>query len=76
MKPKYALTLFIWMLMSSFKSNVEIELSPPTLVPLQWHPENYRDAWMSPPSTFGRYYFNSVFLAIGGAVIGVPRLKL
>jgi multiple sugar transport system permease protein len=57
------------MLLSSFKSNVEIELSPPTIVPLQWHPENYRDAWTSPPSTFGRYYLNSVILATGGALI-------
>lgn len=60
---------FVWMVLSSFKSSAEINLSPPTLLPLQWHLENYRYAWTAPHSTFGRYYLNSVVLATGGAAL-------
>jgi multiple sugar transport system permease protein len=60
---------FVWMLLSSFKSNTEISLSPPTFLPATWHLDNYKTVWTSPPSTFGKYYLNSVILATGGAVL-------
>src|SRR5260221_6629990 len=53
---------FAWMIFSSFKSQYEILLSPPTLVPLVWHPENYVDAWNRAP--FGRFYINTVVVAV------------
>lgn len=67
---------FLWMLLTSFKSMAEVNLSPPTLLPQEWHPENYIDAWLRPESTFGRYFLNSSLLAIVGtaAQLGVSVL--
>src|SRR5712692_5218337 len=53
---------FVWMIFSSFKSQFEILMNPPTLFPLAWHPENYVDAWNRAP--FGRFYINSVVVAV------------
>lgn len=60
---------YVWMLLSSFKSGVEIGRFPPTLIPEEWRFSNYHDAWFSPPSTFGRYYLNSTILAVGGVAL-------
>jgi len=54
---------FVWMLLTSFKSNAEINMMPPTIVPLEWHPSNYQSAWMKPESTFGRYFYNTFIVA-------------
>src|SRR5689334_637715 len=56
------LTPFIWMVLSSFKTQFEILTYPPTLLPLQWHPENYLTAWNIAP--FGTFYANSLIVAI------------
>jgi len=65
----------VWMLLGSFKSIQEINRFPPTLVPLEWHPENYLAAWRTPPSTLGRYFLNSAIISLLGTslqvVIGV-----
>ncbi|EXG79760.1 carbohydrate ABC transporter permease [Cryptosporangium arvum] len=34
-----------WMVVGAMKSPEELVRTPPTLVPSQWHPETYRDAW-------------------------------
>ncbi|MFG1920943.1 carbohydrate ABC transporter permease [Cryptosporangium sp. NPDC048952] len=34
-----------WMVVGAVKSPDELVRTPPTLVPSQWHPGNYRDAW-------------------------------
>ena len=60
---------FFWMIMTSLKSLAEINLSPPTLFPMEWHPENYVNAWNKPESTFGRYFLNSAIVAIGGTAL-------
>ncbi len=60
---------FFWMIMTSLKSLSEINLSPPTLFPMEWHPENYVNAWNKPESTFGRYFLNSAIVAIGGTAL-------
>jgi multiple sugar transport system permease protein len=57
---------FVWMVLTSFKDAAEVNLAPPTVVPQAWHPENYRNAWLRPESTFGRYFFNSTVLAVVG----------
>jgi multiple sugar transport system permease protein len=36
---------FIWMLLTSFKPFEETLSSPPTILPVQWRPENYAEAW-------------------------------
>ncbi|MCI3927205.1 carbohydrate ABC transporter permease [Paenibacillus sp. TRM 82003] len=54
---------FVWMMLTSFKSNAEINMMPPTIIPLEWHPSNYQSAWMKPESTFGRYFYNTFIVA-------------
>lgn len=57
---------FIWMFLTAFKSVQESNLYPPTILPRQWHPENFLLAWQKPPNTLGRYVMNSVVLATVG----------
>ena len=52
---------FFWMIFSSFKSQFEILMNPPTLIPLTWHPENYVDALNRAP--FPRFYLNTFIVA-------------
>jgi len=62
---------FFWMLVTSFKSLAEINLSPPTILPNVWHPENYVKAWTTAPSTFTRYFANSAIIAVAGTALQV-----
>ncbi len=62
---------FLWMGLTSFKSMAEVNLSPPTILPSEWHPENYIEAWVRPESTFARYFFNSALLAFAGTAAQV-----
>jgi multiple sugar transport system permease protein len=52
---------FVWMVLSSFKTQYEILSQPPTFFPIEWHPENYLTAWTIAP--FGRFYSNSLIVA-------------
>src|SRR5262245_16102259 len=52
---------FAWMVLASFKSLAEVESLDP--LPSQWHPENYREVFQVPRVAFGRYYFNSLYVA-------------
>jgi multiple sugar transport system permease protein len=52
---------FLWMVLSSFKSQYEILMNPPTFLPLEWRPQNYVDAWNLAP--FGRFYLNTIIVA-------------
>lgn len=61
---------FIWMVLTSFKSQAEINLMPPTIIPNDWHIiENYTAAWMKPESTFGRYFINTIIIAGFGTLV-------
>lgn len=60
---------FAWMVASSLKTFQEVNLSPPNLLPADPQWSNYVDAWNSPPSTFGRYFFNSLVVAVAGTVL-------
>jgi multiple sugar transport system permease protein len=53
---------FLWMVASAFKSNREILQYPPSLVPTEWHPENFVNVFTDVP--FGRYMLNSGFVAV------------
>lgn len=53
---------FIWMILTSTKSIGEILSYPPQFLPSELHLENYTNAFEAAP--FGRYYFNSLFVAI------------
>jgi len=63
----YALALlvlapFIWMILTSFKDMSEIYVYPPKWLPTKLNFDNYVNAFSAAP--FGRYYFNSVFVAL------------
>jgi multiple sugar transport system permease protein len=61
---------FLWMVLTSFKDISEIIVIPPTWIPEKFKFENYSNAFAAAP--FGRYYFNSVFVAVmvtGGQLI-------
>ena len=57
---------FVWMVLGSFKDIEEGNRFPPTLLPEAWHPENYKRAWLTPPSTLGRYFINSIVITVVG----------
>jgi multiple sugar transport system permease protein len=53
---------FFWMVTTSFKTGIEAMKFPPQWIPTSWHWANYPLAWSTAP--FGRYFFNSFFIAI------------
>jgi len=56
---------FAWMLIASFKTLPDIDAD--RLLSSSWHPENYKQVFADPELAsrvnFGRYYFNSLFVA-------------
>lgn len=52
---------FLWMGLASLKPQNEVELLYP--FPTDWRPENYVEVLTHKDISFGRYYFNSVFIA-------------
>lgn len=67
----YALALlvlapFIWMILTSFKDMNEIYVYPPKWLPTTFNFDNYVSAFSAAP--FGRYYFNSVLVALAVTV--------
>jgi multiple sugar transport system permease protein len=57
-----ALFPFYWMVITSVKTLNDAIKNPPDFVPLHWHWENYKQALQQAP--FGRYLFNTLFIAI------------
>lgn len=60
---------FVWMVSSSLKTFQEVNLSPPTLLPADPQWSNYIEAWTAPPSGFGRYFLNSLAVAVIGTAL-------
>lgn len=60
---------FLWMLTSAFKSNAEILRQPPTLLPIEWHPENFVRVFTEAP--FGQYMLNSAIVAVTVTVVAL-----
>jgi multiple sugar transport system permease protein len=58
---------FLWMLSTSLKGAAEVFTYPPTWIPEIFVWSNFRDALTSLP--FGRFYFNSFFVAISVTVL-------
>ncbi|HDN80700.1 MAG TPA: carbohydrate ABC transporter permease [Chloroflexi bacterium] len=52
---------FVWMISTSLKEAGEVFSYPPRLIPSHLAFHNYVDAWRAAP--FGRYFFNSLFVA-------------
>jgi multiple sugar transport system permease protein len=53
---------FLWMVMTSFKDLPDILTYPPVWWPKHFILDNYVNAFSAAP--FGRYYFNSIFIAV------------
>jgi multiple sugar transport system permease protein len=60
---------YFWMISTSLKGTEEIFTYPPAWIPREWRFGNYLDAWNAAP--FGRYFFNSFFVA---AIVTVGQL--
>src|SRR5579864_2419103 len=61
---------FIWMLLTSLKPFEETLLSPPSVLPMHWRPENYAEAWRA--ADFPRFFLNSAiisFTTVGGTLL-------
>jgi multiple sugar transport system permease protein len=57
---------YIWMVSTSLKGPAEIFAYPPIWIPQAWRFQNYVEAWNAAP--FGRYFFNSAFVALAVTV--------
>lgn len=60
---------FVWMISTSFKSDVEVGLFPPVWIPSTLHWENYVRVWQSAP--FDRFYMNSTITTVAGLIISL-----
>lgn len=58
---------FVWMILSSFKSDAEILTVPVTWIPRAWHPENYLTTMQTAP--WGTYFFNTT-LVTAATILG------
>jgi ABC-type glycerol-3-phosphate transport system permease component len=61
---------FILAIFGAFKSTVDIDAYPPTLLPQVWHPENFVDVARLFPQ-FPRWFLNSVGLSVTVTVLNV-----
>ena len=53
-----------WAVTGAMKSSPELARTPPTVVPDQWHPGTYREAWNGLDLAL---YFKNTLLVVGGA---------
>jgi len=53
---------FVWMILTSLKSNAESTVYPPTIVPAHWMWDNFAQVFTDAP--FGQFYFNSVLTSV------------
>lgn len=51
-----------YMISTSLKSNIEIRRVPPTIIPEEFHFENFKIIFSK--IAFGKYYFNSIFVTL------------
>ena len=58
----YFLVPFIWMILTSFKTESEAMMYPPKILPNIWKFSNFSSAWKSQP--FGVYLLNSVLITV------------
>lgn len=58
---------FAWMLLGATKSAPELAQVPPTILPAEWHPETYAQAWSH--LELAKYFGNSVLITAGAWLI-------
>jgi multiple sugar transport system permease protein len=56
-----------WMVVGGMKSPEELVRTPPTLIPSEWHPSTYRDAWATMDLT--THLTNTAVQAVGAWVL-------
>lgn len=56
----YFLAPFLWLVLTSFKSESEANLYPPVFFPAKWQLHNFLDAWKA--QNFSRYFLNSILI--------------
>jgi ABC-type glycerol-3-phosphate transport system permease component len=59
---------FYWMVATSFKSIGELDLIPPTLVPLSFRWENYPEALLQPTRYFPLFFWNTTVMVTLGVI--------
>ena len=62
----YFLFPFVYMLLSTFKTEAEAASFPPTFLPENWNWKNFADAWNAQP--FGTFFLNSVVVTVLSAL--------
>ncbi len=65
---------FIWLMLSTFKPNAEINAVPPSFFPKQWTFENYGS--LLERFNINRYFLNSLFLAVTKTAIIISSESL
>ncbi len=67
-----ALVIFfpvLWMILTSFKTEVSAVATPPELIGADWTLENYAEVWQR--SDYPRFFWNSVVISIGSTLLGL-----
>ena len=59
----------LWMILTSFKTEVSAVASPPELLGASWTLENYAEVWQR--SDYPRFFWNSVVISIGSTLLGL-----
>jgi sorbitol/mannitol transport system permease protein len=59
----------LWMILTSFKTEVSAVASPPQLFTADWTLENYAEVWQR--SDYPRFFWNSVILSVGSTLLGL-----
>lgn len=57
-----------WMLITSLKAQTELDLIPPSLYPMEMHPENYATALLNPNRYFPLFFWNTIVYTFFGIV--------
>lgn len=60
---------FFWILSTSFKPYAEVMKAPPTIIPQEWHLENYSFAWKAGSGNVGLFTKNTI-IVVGAIMIG------
>ena len=60
---------FYWMLSSSLKSLLEYKATVPTLIPQEWHFENYKEAFEA--ASLGRLFVNTLYVGLFSTILSL-----
>ena len=65
------LFVFYWMIVNSFKDQVDAQAYPPQLIPLRPTLANYQALFQDPANPFFQFTFNSLLIAAGATLFGL-----